>query len=220
MIPRQPCDASCPHVRTALLKHGDHAFRCGLPLYLWGKVVKPFDWWGKCHTNVGEVPSECIRGTLKKIFSHIIFFSVSAGAPSEFFLLDVQRECQGKKSHLTVIATWRGETRETHLTDILGTPSMGKAMVPGRRWTIGRIERGTNGGGPTCEQTSYMTLRSRGSPTPMRGGNQKWLLKPCRLPVGGHMWAKWLHNPYHLGDQGPHWTQYCLLPILLCLSSI
>ena len=40
-----------------------------------------------------------------------------------------------KKTNLTAILTWRGEVRHTS-TDILGTPSMGKAMELWRRWMI------------------------------------------------------------------------------------
>ena len=60
------------------------------------------------------------------------------------FLLSVSASAEGKKSNLTAIATWRGEPRQTP-RDILGTPSMGKAMEPWCRWRITRIGGETNG---------------------------------------------------------------------------
>ena len=50
-----------------------------------------------------------------------------------------------KKSNLTTIATWRGEVRQAHPTDILGTRSMGKAMEPWRGWMITVMGEETNG---------------------------------------------------------------------------
>ena len=57
---------------------------------------------------------ECTRVTLRKNIYICFFFTVSASASPEFlFFFECERECQGKKTtHLTAIATWRGEVRQ------------------------------------------------------------------------------------------------------------